>query len=96
MAEMCIGGDLGANVDLKGLKDLPSTVKLFSESHSRWLVEVDKRKEDEWLQKMKAPCTRIGTVGGKVLVIEDNDVLVDVEVGELRRSWSEPLWKLLG
>jgi len=35
-------------------------------------------------------------VGGKVLVIEDNDVLVDVEVGELRRSWSEPLWKLLG
>ena len=96
LAEMCIGGDLGANVDLKGIKDLPSTVKLFSESHSRWLVEVDKRKEDEWLQKMKAPCTRIGTVGGKVLVIEDNDVLVDVEVGELRRSWSEPLWKLLG
>jgi len=96
LAEMCIGGDVGANIDLKVLKELSSVAKLFSESHSRFLVEVDRKKEDEWLQRMKAPSVRVGTVGGKMLVIEDADVLVDVEVGELRRAWSEPLWRLLG
>jgi hypothetical protein len=35
-------------------------------------------------------------VGGKMLVIEDKDVLVDVEVKELRRAWSEPMWKVMG
>jgi hypothetical protein len=45
---------------------------------------------------MKAPAARIGVVGGKMLVIEDSDVLVDVEVSALRKAWSEPLWKMLG
>ncbi len=96
LSEMCIGGDVGANVDLSVMGALPPAVKLFSESNSRWLVEVDKRREEEWLQKMQAPSVRIGSVGGKMLVIEDKDVLVDVEVGVLRKAWSEPLWRLLG
>jgi phosphoribosylformylglycinamidine synthase len=96
LSEMCIGGDLGANVDLSLMGPLPAAVKLFSESNSRWLVEVDKRREEEWLQKMQAPSTKIGSVGGKMLVIEDKDVLVDVEIGLLRNAWSEPLWRLLG
>jgi phosphoribosylformylglycinamidine synthase len=96
LAEMCIGGDVGANINLGPMGQLPPVVKLFSESNSRWLVEVDKRREEEWLQKMQAPATRIGSVGGKMLVIEDKDVLVDVEVGVLRKAWSEPLWRLLG
>jgi phosphoribosylformylglycinamidine synthase II len=96
LAEMCIGGDVGVNADIVAMGKLPSAVKLFSESHSRWLVEVDRKREDEWLQRMKSPCVKIGVVGGKMLVIEDKDVLVDVEVGQLRRAWSEPLWRLLG
>jgi phosphoribosylformylglycinamidine synthase len=96
LAEMCIGGDAGVNADLSGMAKLPSAVKLFSESHSRWLVEVPRDKENEWLQRMRAPSCRIGTVGGEMLVIEDKDVLVDVEVKELRRAWSEPLWKVMG
>jgi len=96
LAEMCIGGDLGVNADIVAMGKLPSAAKLFSESHSRWLVEVDRKREDEWLQRMKVPNVKIGLVGGKMLVIEDKDVLVDVEVGQLRKAWSEPLWKLLG
>jgi hypothetical protein len=45
---------------------------------------------------MRAPAVKIGVVGGKMLVIEDKDVLVDVEVKELRRAWSEPMWKVMG
>ena len=96
LAEMCIGGDLGINADIVAMGKLPSAVKLFSESHSRWVVEVDREKENEWLQRMRAPAVKIGVVGGKMLVIEDKDVLVDVEVKELRRAWSEPMWKVMG
>ena len=96
LAEMCIGGDVGVNANLQGMDKLSPMVKMFSESNSRWLVEVDRNREQEFLQRMKAPAVRIGTVGGKMLVIEDSDVLVDVEVSALRKAWSEPLWKLLG
>jgi hypothetical protein len=60
------------------------------------VVEVPHDKENEWLQRMRAPATKIGVVGGKMLVIEDKDALVDVEVKELRRAWSEPMWKVMG
>jgi hypothetical protein len=59
-------------------------------------VEVDQNREQEFLQRTKAPAVRIGSVGGKMLVIEDKDVLVDVEVSALRKAWAEPLWKMLG
>ena len=96
LSEMCIGGDLGMNVDMTSMGKLAPAIKLFSESHSRWVVEVARDKENEWLQRMRAPSARIGVVGGKMLVIEDKDVSVDVEVRELRRAWSEPLWKVMG
>ena len=96
LAEMCIGGDIGVNANLQGMGKLSPLVKMFAESNSRWLVEVDRSREQEFLQRMKAPAVRIGTVGGKMLVIEDSDVLVDVEVSALRKAWSEPLWKMLG
>ena len=96
LAEMCIGGDIGVNANLEAMGKLAPAVKMFSESNSRWLVEVDRNREQEFLQRMKAPAARIGTVGGKMMVIEDSDVLVDVEVSALRKAWSEPLWKMLG
>jgi phosphoribosylformylglycinamidine synthase II len=95
LAEMCIGGDCGANIDLLSLGQVPSAVKLFSESHSRFLVEVDARREDEFQRAAKG-AIKIGAVGGKMLVIEDRDVLVDLDVGVLRKAWSEPLWRMLG
>jgi len=96
LAEMCIGGDLGVNANLGAMGKLPAAVKLFSESHSRWVVEVEAKKENEWLQRMKSPAAKVGVVGGKMLVIEDLDMLVDAEVDHLRAVWSEPLWRLLG
>jgi phosphoribosylformylglycinamidine synthase len=96
LAEMCIGGDIGVNANLEPMGKFSAAVKMFSESNSRWLVEVNRNREQEFLQRMKSPLARIGTVGGKMLVIEDSDVLVDVEVSALRKAWSEPLWKMLG
>jgi phosphoribosylformylglycinamidine synthase len=96
LSEMCIGGDIGVNANLQAMGKFSPMVKMFSESNSRWLVEVDQNREQEFLQRTKAPAVRIGSVGGKMLVIEDKDVLVDVEVSALRKAWAEPLWKMLG
>jgi phosphoribosylformylglycinamidine synthase len=40
LAEMCIGGQLGADVDLKALGKLRPLAQLFSESNTRWVMEV--------------------------------------------------------
>ena len=41
LAEMCIGGNLGACVDISThAPDLRSDLKLFSESNTRWLAEI--------------------------------------------------------
>jgi phosphoribosylformylglycinamidine synthase len=40
LAEMCIGGQLGAEVDLSKLVKLRPAAQLFSESNSRWVIEV--------------------------------------------------------
>ena len=66
LAEMCIGGDIGAGLDLSemGLRDLTA---LFTESNTRWLVEVDKGREEEFVQRLGVPALRIGEVGGDEL-----------------------------
>ncbi len=40
LAEMCIGGQLGAEVDIKALGKLRPVAQLFSESNTRWVLEV--------------------------------------------------------
>ncbi len=40
LAEMCIGGQLGAEVDLAPLGNLRPVAQLFSESNTRWVIEV--------------------------------------------------------
>ena len=40
LAEMCIGGQLGADVDLQALGKMRPVAQLFSESNTRWVVEV--------------------------------------------------------
>ena len=95
LAEMCIGGDVGAQIDLSTLDPLPNTVSLFSESNTRWVVEVDQGREKEFLEKMKAPVTRIGEVSGNSLSICNDGLVLEKPVDVLRERWSKPLWELL-
>ncbi|MCE5296035.1 MAG: phosphoribosylformylglycinamidine synthase subunit PurL [Euryarchaeota archaeon] len=96
MAEMCIGGDVGAELDLSVLP-LPNLVSLFSESNTRWVVEVDRAKEKEFVEAMDVPIFKIGKVGGKKLKVMNEDaVVLEQMVSDLRERWSKPLWELLG
>ena len=100
LAEMTIGGDLGATVDIGPLGDLRSDLLLFSESNTRWVVEVDPRHQQDFeatLQEAQVPCTRIGTTAKDTLVItKSKKPLISAPVSTLRDSWKKTLWDYMG
>ncbi len=96
LAEMCIAGDMGMKIELGGLGTLPSLVKLFSESNSRFVVEIKKEREKEFTSLAGDLAKKIGTTGGRSLTIDDRERVVDARVEVLRKAWHSPLWDLLG
>ena len=96
LAEMCIGGDIGAEVDLSRMEKLRSDVRLFSESNSRWIVELRKGKEKQLPKDRKTKVVRLGTVCGDSLKISSNKVLVDTEISMLADRFNSTLWRLMG
>jgi phosphoribosylformylglycinamidine synthase len=94
---MCIGGDVGAQIDLTGIADLRTDIKLFSESNTRWLVEVPKENEEKFHEIMKVPVYKIGSVGGSNLTIMDGEKsIIDTDVSSLRKAWNDTLWEMMG
>jgi phosphoribosylformylglycinamidine synthase len=95
-AEMCLGGDIGMEMDLAGMGDMPATIKLFSESNTRWLVEVTADREMEFVHRMGVPCVKVGVVGGREFKACDGGDLFCLELDDVRRAWTAPLWDLMG
>jgi phosphoribosylformylglycinamidine synthase len=97
-AEMALAGGYGVELDLRKVPCKAvnhDDFVLFSESNSRFLVEVsEKSKEDfETLMKGKV-CAEIGRVTKNPKLIAyglDGTVLVDAALTDLRRSWKETL-----
>ncbi len=97
LAEMCIGGNIGCQVDLTRLGDMRNDAKLFSESNSRWLVELRKGKEKLMPKDRKAKMTKIGSVQGDSLFISSSDkTLIELGTDKIAKSFNEPLWRLVG
>ncbi|MGA1866708.1 MAG: phosphoribosylformylglycinamidine synthase subunit PurL [Thermoplasmatota archaeon] len=108
ISEMCIGGHTGAELNIKMIGNGPSSgsgsslrsdIKLFSESNSRYLVEVQPqdaaRVEDE-LSRYEVPYVKLGTSGGANLKITEGEkVLVDIPVDILDHMWREGLTDIL-
>ena len=76
MAEMCIAGDIGADIDLSAMGEMSDLVRLFSESNTRWMVEIDKGREKEFIDHMSIPIARLGHVGGSELRIRGKGDLI--------------------
>jgi len=97
MAEMCIGGNLGADLDLKhvpvcGGEAYAPEELLYSETPSRMLVSVPKDKAQEFEGLFAGQClARVGLVReDPVLEVQRGEKQVFTEeVQELRRSWQE-------
>ncbi len=101
LSEMAIGGDIGAIIDVSKInKELRTDCKLFSESNTRWVVEVKKEKQtlfEKQLQKEKISFIFLGTTKGDHLSIKDDEkTVINLGVNVLRDCWQKPIWDFMG
>ncbi|MBF0252607.1 MAG: phosphoribosylformylglycinamidine synthase subunit PurL [Candidatus Omnitrophica bacterium] len=103
ISEMMIGGNLGAKITLKTLpreKEADrNDVMLFSESNSRFLVEVPEEKKTSFENAMKnIPIGCLGEVAlNKKLLIDSitNKRIVDVSLSKIKTFWKKTLGKAM-
>ncbi len=98
ISEMCIGGQVGAEIDLGEIGELRSDTKLFSESNTRWLVEVKPEKAPMFKALFGGiTIIQLGETGGDNLSIIDNEAqLLDISLDELEDAWKNTLWHAMG
>ena len=94
VAEMCISGEVGAELDLSAIDCPNDNVKLFAESTSRWIAEVDGKDVTRFTEIMGDAATPIGITKGNALVIKGTDTEIPLEV--LRAAWNDPIWNIMG
>jgi len=98
VAEMCIGGRLGAQIDLDHVRHtadvlLPEELA-FSESQSRILLAVPAERLDDVTANLhQAPHSVIGTVTetGRLTLRMNEETLADIPVADLVAAWKRPL-----
>jgi phosphoribosylformylglycinamidine synthase subunit PurSL len=94
LAEMAFGGGYGADVILpsstKSGKKLATFESLFSETNSRFVVEIQKGEEDKFEKMMKGfPYTKLGSVLSGRLLVKDSAKrrVIDLPVVECYKAW---------
>ena len=101
LSEMIIGGDIGTVVDLSNVsKKLRSDFKLFSESNTRWVLEVKKQSEKDFgeaLKKEDVPFIKIGKTKGKKLIINKGEnALINLDINTIRNIWKNTIRDIMG
>ncbi len=97
-AEMAFAGELGAEVDLDAVPvaagPLSTASLLFSESPSRFIVEVEPRNRAAFEKAMAAvACRPVGRVteGRELVITRGAHPVVRAEVGRLKEAWQATL-----
>ena len=99
LAEMCLAGELGAVIDISQIIDdgqLSSEAILFSESNSRFLIEVPFEWDRVCTQLFEGlPIIRLGKVTDtprlSIFGSQHGGLLVDLPISELKKAWKTPL-----
>jgi phosphoribosylformylglycinamidine synthase len=95
---MAFSGDLGMEIDLAAVPVGEAMIRndslLFSESNSRFLVEVHPDRDEEFRRAVEdVPHARVGRVTekGRFLVRgARGESVVDLEIDALRQAWQAP------
>lgn len=91
-AEMCLGGDLGADIKTGTMDPMRWDVQLFSESNGRWLVEVPKDGYEAFMHLLEGvPTTFLGTTGGRSLHLALGRQWTSIALPVMRKAWSDAL-----
>jgi phosphoribosylformylglycinamidine synthase II len=103
LAEMAFAGNLGASLELaKVPTDVPAaeqgtnfdSVLLYSESNTRFLVEVPVAKQAEFEKCLAGiPHAAVGQVtdSRRLQIAGKNGPVVDADIAELKEAWQKPL-----
>ncbi len=94
--EMAMAGGLGMAIDIDAAcgKKLSPTEVLFSESNTRFIVEVEASSADAFAKCFAGvPLTKIGTItdDGDLVVRCENDVVLQVSTSAAKSAWQKPL-----
>ncbi len=92
VAEMCIGGRLGATLEFDDTDAMPHV--LFGETTGCLIVEIPNKRKDEFLALFNGlPLMQIGTVieAQSLIVRLNNSIVLTATVDELVSAWNEPL-----
>ena len=93
-AEMCIGGRVGADIDIDGTGDASVWARLWGESLGRFLVGVQPENEADFIKWMAGhPITILGTVtDSENLTISDgHEILIDIKTNSMVEAWQKTL-----
>jgi phosphoribosylformylglycinamidine synthase len=101
LSEMCIGGGVGCICDIQKIGDnIRSDMKLFSETNTRWVVEIKKEKQQEFekiIVNEKIPYYHIGFVDDNILKISDNGIcIINQKVSFLDKKWRHSIPNMMG
>ncbi len=93
ICEMAIGGNLGVSIDLGGVNPaLRADFALFSESNSRWVVEVARPAASQFEELMKSEAVHVRAVGEtlreqQLTLRERERAVVTLSLDEVRKAW---------
>ena len=97
ISELCIFGKLGCNVDLPST--LSSEKILFSESHSRYILVVDRTNLDEiksFLTDNKCSFSELGIFSGDQIIFKSNsDPILELRVDKAENNYLNSLGKII-
>ena len=100
LAEMCIGGNLGVSADVSSIgSGLRTDEKLFSETNTRWILEVHMQHQAQFEQLMKqhkTPFNLVGHVTENKFLLQDGKEHLQADIQTLYSTWSQPLWDTVG
>lgn len=87
LSEMAIRSGIGAKIDLDLVpksENIDKIETLFSESHGRYIMTVDKSVANDFIKEINVPAKIIGKVTSKKLKIND---IINISVKELQESY---------
>ncbi len=89
LVEMCIGGDVGAEINIRKLKSKDDQI-LFCETPGTFLVEVENEKIASELFT-KVPYTILGKTTKSDTITVKGSKITKVKVDTLKNSWQKPM-----
>ncbi len=94
LAEMCIGGRIGAKIDIDGTGNTSIWARLWGESLGRIIIAVSPQNTAKFLEMMAGHTTTLlGEVEAtsRLSIADGFDELVSIEVNDLVTSWQGTL-----